>query len=463
MAPLLIFAAFVGMACMVALTDWRRAWLLAVVVGVLQDPARKLTAGMPVFMTFSIVAVYFMILFATQQRLQAAARDFTRRFSQVWVAFGVLLLFLVLAAVNGMVTFGLAQWKAPLLSFFTYMAPLPAILLGYLYVDREERLYRFMMFYAILTSVALIGSPLEYYRVDLPVLGMVRQVGDYIRFLPGIELRMISGFYRAPDIMGWHAAMLTAIAIGMITRAEMKRTAWPWMFAAGWGFYNCMISGRRKAVYMVLVFTAAFLWRYFRRLKPAQLAAFAMCALAIFFVVHRMSKDEQASAYTRGAIATEEEVEQRLEGGLFATIDQAGIMGAGLGTATQGVQHLLTGNETVSWQEGGLGKLAIELGVPGLIGAAFFGFTVLLALYRISGIPDHWSTSQVMRATLFGLVIANVGNFMASAQAYSDPVLTILTCFFLGSLFATVTLDERAPAAPPEPASTAPLVYAAQA
>ena len=40
--------------------------------------------------------------------------------------------------------------------------------------------------------------------------------------------------------------------------------------------------------------------------------------------------------------------------------------------------------------------------------------------------------------------------FIASAQAYTDPVLTLLTAFFIGCLFATATLDERvAPAAAP--------------
>ena len=35
---------------------------------------------------------------------------------------------------------------------------------------------------------------------------------------------------------------------------------------------NCLISGRRKAVYMVLIFGLAFVWRYFRRMSSTQLA-----------------------------------------------------------------------------------------------------------------------------------------------------------------------------------------------
>ena len=64
------FLAFVGLSATVALADWRRGWLLALVVGVLQDPVRKLVPGAPVYLTFSIVGVYIAILFSVQQRMQ---------------------------------------------------------------------------------------------------------------------------------------------------------------------------------------------------------------------------------------------------------------------------------------------------------------------------------------------------------------------------------------------------------
>jgi len=446
------FLAFVALACTIALTDWRRAWLLAIVVGILQDPIRKLTPGMPVYITFSIIGVYMAILFAVHHRVQIAGQDFSRRFPAIWSAFGLTLLFLFLAAVNGVMNYGVLLWKVPLLSLFTYVAPLPAILLGYMYLDDEERLFGVFRFYAVCTSIALLGTPLEYYRIHAPALGMVQQVGDYIRYLPGIEVRMISGFYRAPDIMGWHAAMLTCISIAMLVRAEIGRRAWPWMLTSGWGFYNCILSGRRKAIYFVAVFAAAFLWRYFRRLKAAQIAAFVLAGMVIAFVAYRISSDEGSRAYTTAAIATSDEVTQRIEGGLLETIRQVGVLGAGLGKATQGVQHLLSQDQQLSWQEGGLGKLAIELGIPGLLAVALLAFATFRAATKISSVPDHRATSQIGRVTLFAIAIANIANFLASAQAYSDPVLTILTCFFAGCLFATATLDERT-AQQPQPAS----------
>lgn len=451
------FLSFVAFAAIVSLADWRRGWLLAIVVGVLQDPVRKLVAGSPVYLTFSIVGVYIAILFATQRGMQRALRDFANRFANLWSVFGVVLLFLVLAAINGLMTYGIALWKAPLLSFFIYVAPLPAILIGYMYLDSEEKLFGFFRFYAVVTSIALIGTPLEYYRINFPALGMVLQVGDYIRFLPGMEVRMLSGFYRAPDIMGWHAATLTAISVAMMVRSEMSKRSWPWMFAAAWGFYNCMICGRRKAIYYVAAFAVAFVWRYFKRLRAPEFAAFAMAGVVMILVIHQLKADEGSKIYAAAAVASSSELTGRLEGGVMETIRQFGILGAGLGTATQGVQHVLGPEKSLSWQEGGLGKLAIELGLPGLLAVALFAFTAIRMMIRISGIPDHPSTSQLGRAALFGIVVANMVNFMASAQTYSDPVLTILACFFTGCLFATVTLDERTAAVPQATSQLVPI------
>jgi hypothetical protein len=463
MAVLLSFLLLVAIACTVALTDWRRAWLLAILVGVLQDPARKLTPGMPVYLTFSIIGIYAAILIGAREQLAAGMRDFTRRFNQLWAAFGILFLCLALATLNGIATFGIALWKAPLVSLFTYLAPLPAVLFGYVYLDREERLFVFFRAYSLITSVALIGAPAEYLRLDWPALGMVQQVGDYIRHLPGIQIRMISGFYRAPDIMGWHAATLTCIGIGMMVRAGIRRSSWPWMVASGWGFLNCMISGRRKAVYFVAVFAVIFVWRYIRSLTTRQLVALVSSGLVLALVIHRISSDEDSKNYARGAVASQQDFQERLEGGVFETIQQFGFMGAGLGTATQGVQHLLGDRERPGWQEGGLGKLAIELGVPGLLAALLVALAGARVLYAISGVPDLPETGKIGRVMLFALVVANITNFMASAQAYSDPVLALITCFFVGSLFATAALDERVAAAKEASAEKRPLVYAPQA
>jgi hypothetical protein len=445
MTVTILFAAFMLMSMSITLVDWRRGWLLAILCGVLQDPARKLTPGTPVVMSISIVLIYVAVIFSAQSTLQRYGREFSRRFSSLFGALIFVFIFLFLAAVNGLFTFGLDQWKAPAMSFFIYLAPLPAVIIGYAFLQREEQLYSMFRFYALVTSIAMLGTPLEYFRLNWRALGTVA-ISENMRFLTGLNVRLLSGFYRGPDIMGWHAATLTMIGIIMTVRLQSFRSAWLWLLVSGWGFLNCLMSGRRKAIYMIAVFAAAFLWRYFKRLSPAKLLAFSLISVVMIFVTTRMSESEESSAYTRSAYTTQSEVWGRLEGGLSGTIEQSGIMGAGLGTATQGVYHVISENTattTLGWQEGGLGKLAIELGLPGLLAVAMLGLTMILTMMKISAHPDVPGSSQLARAALFGIIVANIIEFMVSAQAYSDPVLTLLTAFFIGCMFATAALDER--------------------
>lgn len=447
-----IFLAYLALAGAVTITDWRRGVPMLLLTGVLQDPARKLTPGTPVAMTMSVILVYVAIIIATQSRLQRALGEFAKRFAGIWAAFGLTFFFIILAAVNGLITNGVAQWRVPMISLFIYLAPLPAVLIGYIYLDREETLYRFVTFYSVVTSIALIGTVLEYSRFDWRALGMVKQTGDYLRYLPGMEVRMLSGFYRAPDIMGWHAATLACFAIAMVVRAGIRRSALWWSLVASWGCFNAIISGRRKAVYFIAVFAVVFIWRYFHQLETQHVVGFVVAALAIALMVHQISSHKESSIYTRAAMTTQDEVTERLEGGLFDTIRQFGYLGAGLGVATQGVYHVTEDSSTVvtGWQEGGLGKFAVELGVPGLLAVAFLLWRMFFTMNRIARFPDLPGTSQAGRAMLFALIIANIANFAASAQAYSDPVLTLFTAFFAGCLFATSKLDEQQPVPVPE-------------
>jgi hypothetical protein len=439
---LALYLAFLGVACTYALVDWRRAFFIVIVCGVIQDPVRKLTPNTPVIVSFLVVGLYAVIVFAARRSLVAYLSEFGRRFPRVNTALFVVFLMLVVAALNGLATYGLSNWKVPAISLFTYCIPLIAALFGYAWLQREEAMMTFFRFYAIVTSLALGGTLLEYARVTSPILGMVGAEGDWIRHLPGIQIRLLSGLYRGPDIMAWHAATLTAIGVAMAVRSGVRRALILWGGVAAWGFFNCMISGRRKAIYYVIVFAAVLMWRYFRRVRVAQVLALLAVLGILGTVVRQFTRSEETSVYARGALATQQELTERLEGGALETLQQFGYMGAGLGTATQGVYHL-TGGSSVGWQEGGLGKLMVEVGVPGVIALAALGYVVLRLLLRLTAASDVRGSSQFLRATLFGLVAANGAGFLASAQAYTDAILGLTTGFFVGCLFASAALDER--------------------
>lgn len=439
---LALYLAFLGVACAYALTDWRRGWFLVLACGVIQDPVRKLTAGAPVVISFAVIGLYGVLLFSARREIAAHVREFSARFGAIYTAIVAFLFILLLAGLNGMFTFGFSKWPVPLLSLFTYCAPLVAAVFGYAWLQREEWIYRYFLVYATLTSIALVGTVLEYMRVDWQILGMVGFEGDYIRHLPGIQIRLLSGIYRGPDVMALHAATLTSIAIAMAMRSGLNRNAMVWGAVASWGFLNCIIAGRRKAIYAVLIFCIVFVWRYRARLRAGQVMALAVVLLAMYGVFHQIGATQQTSMYAEGATASRRELGQRLEGGAMETFRQFGLMGAGLGTATQGAHHLL-GATNIGWQEGGLGKLAVEVGLPGMLALALIGWLAFRTLMRLTRIGDVPGSSQFLRATLFAMVVSSIASFMGSAQAYTDAVLGLHTGFIVGALFASAALDER--------------------
>src|SRR5687767_7916156 len=110
---LLLYLVFLAASCAYALVDWRRGWLLVIVCGVLQDPVRKLTGGSPVYISFLVVGLYAVILFAARNEMRAYAIEFTRRFQSISTGLVIFVSLLIVAALNGVVTYGLDKWEAP--------------------------------------------------------------------------------------------------------------------------------------------------------------------------------------------------------------------------------------------------------------------------------------------------------------------------------------------------------------
>src|SRR5262249_6684477 len=61
--------------------------------------------------------------------------------------------------------------------------------------------------------------------------------------------------------------------------------------------------------------------------------------------------------------------------------DKFGPLGAGLGVGTQGTQHFSGGIQGAA--EGGLGKITVELGIPGLFVMGWFAIALFRHLWRI--------------------------------------------------------------------------------
>jgi hypothetical protein len=127
-------------------------------------------------------------------------------------------------------------------------------------------------------------------------------------------------------------------------------------------------------------------------------------------------------------------------------IAAGGFFGLGAGAGSQGTQHFFSGGEVIAGgaAEGGLGKVAVELGVPGLILVVLTMALVARNVGRILRVIA--ARDSRLLALCLGLVafcFANVPVFMGASQIYGDPFVLMLLGSFLGFVLAAPRLEQR--------------------
>jgi hypothetical protein len=208
-------------------------------------------------------------------------------------------------------------------------------------------------------------------------------------------------------------------------------------------------------------FLAAWLQRGLARLAVVVLAA---GAVGYVLIVGFIAPDLVQSSYSKRLYV---ENAQRIEGyaargqSVFAdlparvnavgvqpliyAVDAFGWLGAGLGTGSQGTSEIADAHNINRWAaEGGLGKVAMELGVPGLLLAAW----LLVALGKHLGrqFSEMSRVSPQHARMSFGLVsflVANAATFSVATQAYSDLFILLILGWCLGYLLAMPVLAAR--------------------
>ena len=94
--------------------------------------------------------------------------------------------------------------------------------------------------------------------------------------------------------------------------------------------------------------------------------------------------------------------------------------------------------------EGGLGKITLELGIPGLFVMGWLAISVFRQLWRIMRVASRYSR-RIARISfaLFSFLVANVAGFSVATQAYGDLFILLILSWTLGFLLSVPVLVER--------------------
>jgi hypothetical protein len=218
-----------------------------------------------------------------------------------------------------------------------------------------------------------------------------------------------------------------------------------------------VLTGRRKFLVEILVFGSAYmaLLLYFGRggLRLAILSS--MMGLIGFFGVILLLPDEKKEvrpydapyqSYLDRSSGVLGDVPQRFRdlglGPISWAYNRYGLLGAGLGSGAQGAQHFGAVGQGAA--EGGLGKIWLELGAPGFLIVAWFGFALARHLWTILCTVSRQSIQlSRMALGLMSFLVANVANYTVATQAYGDVMVLLLVGSTLGALLAMPILAER--------------------
>ena len=433
-----VWYAMVLAGCLVALGNWRAGIYAGLLLDCLRDPMRKLADDQSVLITIGGAAVWGAMLLRMLIDHQSELRLFLQRYPTMRMTVAFLLLAVIPGAMLSCLLYA-GGWKLAVIGSASYLAPLVGIAAGYFLATSEAEVYRMLKAYALINSIALIGVPLEYFDFNVPALGGIQT--EWVRYREGYTVDLIAGFYRSPDIMGLHAAHVVMFSSLLFLRSR-SATKFGWAGAVLWAGTCMLLSGRRKMVGIPLVFLASYIgiarMRGLRHIDRLVVLVATCCLLAgaVFIFVWDDGISQEYTEYA-GTIVTEgaERINDVVIRSSIGTMQQVGLLGAGIGTATQG-RHYVSGavsRKLRGWQEDGVSRLIMEFGIPGLIFVAISGCCLLRSLWQaLKLVPPHHSV-QAMQVGALGVVFGDFASAIISHQQFSgDPVSGLIVTMLAG-------------------------------
>ena len=430
------FLAFVALATMLSLANWRIGVVLWMIVAVLQDPVRKVTPGTPIYLTVSFLPVYAST-FASLLISQNVLKSFAREFSSLSRLFQLMVVMLIASALYGYAITH-KSIMASMIGIGSYTGGLPAIYCGYALLKKDYRILDWLMIgFVGITAIMLIGVPLEYagFKFSKPWLGTIASTGKNYRWFNDYDyVHMISGFYRSPEIMGWHAMAMVICTFYLYLRRPSFAVIWSAL--ATWGAYGIFLSGRRKMILMLFVFIGTFLvfstLRNRRRILKAVVLTLLILVPGILFGVDDLYRMTLSSGLDYAGSKTAEKV---MMGPLWL-MGVVGPFGYGVGSIAQGSQHFVKTSD-IPLVEGGMEKVMVEVGIIGLLLILIIAIQMMILGRHSLKLGQRFLPQAVGPAFCFSYVAANLSAFMIAFQFLGDPFIGTFLGLFIGMLLST--------------------------
>ena len=435
---------------LVALYDWRRGLLLAIAVGFLQDPVRKLLPGEPVIAVIAVAVVFVTALAGLYLRgeklhVEPLLRLYPRLRLPVALFFALVLLQTAVTVVRSR--------SAVLagLGLLAYFGPLVALGLGQQFCRDYRDLRRWLGLYLLLAVAVGASVLLQFAGYRPAVFG---SIGAELVYGVGVAVRTLCGLMRSSEIAAWHLGAGTCLVLTLVVSARSLTGRIAGTVVVGGLVVGIMLTGRRKMLAELVLFALLFgvLVTQYRRGGSRLLQGVAGGALSLVLGVQLFTSPDQfdrLGPYLVRSLSVLADSTERLGAmtiGQFQwVLAQNGPWGAGAGTGAQGSQYFGGGSAIVGYAaEGGLGRVLAELGVPGLVVVVWLTAAFARTLVDLARWARRLPPEQAL--PLYGLIAflpANAAVFLTAHQVYGDPFVLLTLGWMAGALLAHPRLAAR--------------------
>lgn len=447
---------YLAIAALLIFGDWRRGLAIIVLTTIIQDPLRKLTPDQPIAFSLMTGVIAVVTLLASLGRARGRSDIELMRGDYRLLVFtsGVFIAIIGLQSINGVLSHG--SLIAVALGAMTYLGPLPAILVGrhLAQTTGDRAVLGFMKTYLLLAIPAVFTIALQYVGLDWPIFGDVGQgIRIYDVIVNGAPVATFSGVFRSSEIAAWHVAACCCFFTIVTTQRRIgARSLLLCLAVIGVLIALGVLTGRRKLLIQVTVFLAAyvFLVAFIGRTGIRIWVVVAIGAI-VTWIVGVLLQDVVVSDtvyrqfLTRGQSGFSGVGDRFSKLGLEPLVwayDRFGPMGGGVGSATSGAQNYGVDATMVAVGEGGFGKLAGELGWPGLVAAAWLGVALASYVLKNTSLIARRSTQAGrLRCGMTAFLIANFSAFSVATQVFNDLFVLTTLGLFIGALLTQPNPD----------------------
>ena len=277
-----------------------------------------------------------------------------------------------------------------------------------------------------------------------------KEVGEGLKIYDqGSILRSFSGIMRTGEIAAWHIASATCMLVILCLTSRSTLRLWLVAILIVFLLSAVALTGRRKMLMLFTTFSVALALGYMylsNAIKISYMVSGSIILFAFWFSVVSFSPEGYGNYFenylARGVSVYSDASSRFIELGIDPVrwaYNRVGVLGGGLGIASQGSRFFNVSSIAGGSAEGGFGKVMVELGLPGLIVIVWMMITFVIYIYRALRLSTHKKMQNNLMPLMLGLatlLMVNIMTFSVATQVYGDMFVLITLGLLSGFLFA---------------------------